>query len=162
VATKTLAPPVDHGRAAVELTLAVKRLRSRLRAESTDSEPWTVSQLSTLARIVRNGPATASQLAQVEHVRPQSIAEIVAALKAGGLIAAKPDPNDGRKNVLRATAAGRRLVESVSATREAWLARAIETVVDQRRNTVLAETIALLNDLAECDADAGTPSRRRS
>src|SRR5215510_13934842 len=99
----------------------MKRLRARLRSESRSAEGWTTSQLSALARIVREGPVTASALAVAEHVRPQSIGEIVGALKLGGLVAATPDPNDGRKTLLSATAAGRKLVRSVTELREAWL-----------------------------------------
>jgi DNA-binding MarR family transcriptional regulator len=144
---------VDTAVASVELTLAMKRLRARLRSESRSAEGWTISQLSALARIVREGPVTASTLAVAEHVRPQSIAEIVAALKAGRLIVAAPDPSDGRKSLLRATAAGRRLVDSVHESREAWLARAIEVVVDDDRRQALTDAIWLLNALAECDPD---------
>jgi DNA-binding MarR family transcriptional regulator len=155
-------PPeaIDAAGAAAELSVAIKRLRSRLRAESMPSDQWTISQLSVLARLVRDGPATASRLAQAEHVRPQSIAEIVGALRAGDLVAAKPDPTDGRKTLLRPTAGGRRLVQSVWASREAWLARAIESVVDESRRASLADAIGLLNDLAEFET-AGPVRRRR-
>jgi DNA-binding MarR family transcriptional regulator len=139
--------------ASVELTLAMTRLRARLRAESRSAEGWTTSQLSALARIVREGPVTASALAVAEHVRPQSIGEIVAALKGGGLVAATPDPNDGRKTLLSATAAGRKLVRSLAELREAWLTRAIEAVVDESRRHELTAAVALLNSLAECDPD---------
>jgi DNA-binding MarR family transcriptional regulator len=143
----------DAAAASVELTLAMTRLRARLRSESRSAEGWTTSQLSALARIVREGPVTASALAVAEHVRPQSIAEIVAALKAGGLVAATPDPSDGRKTLLSATAAGRKLVRSVTELREAWLTRAIEAVVDDSRRRALTEAIALLTSLAEWDTD---------
>jgi DNA-binding MarR family transcriptional regulator len=148
----------DPAASAADLTLAMKRFRSRLRAESLPSDGWTISQLSVLARLVREGPATASRLAQAEHVRPQSIADIVGALRAGGLVAAKPDPTDGRKTLLRATAAGRRLVQQVWASREDWLAHAIDAVVDERRRAVLSDAITLLNDLADFE---GVPTRRR-
>jgi DNA-binding MarR family transcriptional regulator len=151
---------LDTAAASVELTLAMKRLRARLRSESETAERWTISQLSALARILREGPVTASALAVAEHVRPQSIAEIVTALKAGGLVVATPDPTDGRKNLLRATAAGRRLVTSVLESREAWLARAIDVVVDDSRREALTDAIALLNALAECDPDDRRPRRR--
>jgi DNA-binding MarR family transcriptional regulator len=144
---------VDPAAASVELSLAMKRLRARLRSESETSEGWTISQLSALARIVREGPVTASGLAAAEHVRPQSIAEIVAALRAGGLVGARPDPTDGRKTLLRATAAGRKVVASVRESRQAWLARAISEVVDGRRSDALIHAISLLNALAEWDPD---------
>jgi DNA-binding MarR family transcriptional regulator len=152
--------PVDTAAASVELTLAMKRLRARLRSESETAERWTISQLSALARIVREGPVTASALAAAEHVRPQSIAEIVTALKAGGLVAATPDPTDRRKSLLRATAAGRKLVASVLESREAWLARAIETVVDDKRRQALTDAISLLNALAECETGSARPRVR--
>src|SRR5262249_6969634 len=144
---------VDTAVASVELTLAMKRLRARLRSESRTAGGWTISQLSALARIVREGPTTASALAVAEHVRPQSIAEIVAALKAGGLVTAASDPTDGRKTLLRPTAAGRKLVASVLESREAWWARTLDAVLGARRRRALTDTISLLNELAECDPD---------
>jgi DNA-binding MarR family transcriptional regulator len=156
------APTVDVDEASVELAFALKRLRARLRAEARPSEGWTISQLAALGRIVREGPTTASQLAQAEHVRPQSMGEIVAALKAADLVSAEPDPGDGRKLLLRATNAGRQLVKQRSKSREEWLATAIESLVGQRRADALLDTIVLLNALADWDIDEpSTPGRRR-
>jgi DNA-binding MarR family transcriptional regulator len=151
VSRKPVAPsPVDASQA-VALGLAVKRLRARLRAESATTSGWTISQLSTLARIVNEGPITASALAQVEHVRPQSIAEILATLKTDRLVSAAPDPTDGRKSLISATAEGREVVRSVSASREAWLSRAIDSVLEPGEHATLDAAIELLNRLAECD-----------
>ena len=147
----------EGAKSAVELGLTITRLRARLRAESTTTTGWTISQLSTLARIIKEGPITASQLAQAEHVRPQSIAEIVTALKTDGLVVARRDPSDGRKALITATAAGKRLIESVSASREAWLAWAIEAVVAPGERRALEKTIDLLNRLAACDLRVAQP-----
>ena len=152
----TPSPPAEAS-TAVDLGLAVKRLRARMRAESLPADGWTISQLSTLARIVEHGPITASALAQAEHVRPQSIADIVAVLKAEGLTVAAPDATDGRKVLLSASADGRRLIESVRVSREAWLARAIEAVVEPTEHAVLEQAIDLLRRLAECDLHTATP-----
>ena len=85
-------------RGAVRVELQIHpRLRARLRAESAPRDmSWNWSQLTTLGRLVVDGPATTSDLAQAEHLRRQSMAEIVAALRAGGLVESKPDPSDGR------------------------------------------------------------------
>ena len=147
---------VDVDEAAVELTFALKRLRARLRAEARPAEGWTISQLAALGRIVREGPTTASRLAQAEHVRPQSMGEIVATLKAAELVSAEPDPNDGRKSLLRATKAGERLITKRTQSREAWLARAIEALVEPERNGVLLDSIVLLNALADWGIDDAT------
>ncbi|HSZ47133.1 MAG TPA: hypothetical protein VK823_17475, partial [Streptosporangiaceae bacterium] len=64
--------------AAEELMKAMTRLRARLRAESAPSDmSWNWSQLTALARLVLDGPATTSDLAQAEHVRRQSMGEII-------------------------------------------------------------------------------------
>jgi DNA-binding MarR family transcriptional regulator len=135
--------------AAVRLGLAVKRVRARMRAESTTAEGWTISQLSTLARIIERGPVTASELARSEHVRPQSVAEIVTTLKADGLIATEADPADRRKVLLVATGEGREVVKAMSASREAWLVRAIEAVVEPGELADLDKAIELLDRLAD-------------
>jgi DNA-binding MarR family transcriptional regulator len=134
---------------AVRLGLAIKRIRARMRAESATAEGWTISQLSTLARIIERGPVTASELARSEHVRPQSVAEIVTTLKADGLITAEADPADRRKVLLVATDEGRAVVEAVSASRKAWLARAIDAVLAPDELADLDAAIELLDRLAD-------------
>jgi DNA-binding MarR family transcriptional regulator len=152
---------IDVEEAAVELALALKRLRARLRAEARPAEGWTISQLSALRRLVGDGPTTASRLARAEHVRPQSMAAIVATLRDGELLTAAPDPADGRKTVLRATAAGRRLVQARSESRDAWLAGAIDDLAERGRAGALADAIELLNALADWRVDTPTPAASR-
>jgi DNA-binding MarR family transcriptional regulator len=142
--------------AAVELGLAVTRFRARMRAETATAEGWTISQLSTLSRLIKEGPMTASALAQAEHVRPQSIAEMVAVLRDDGLVAAEPDPTDRRKSLLTATEAGHRLVDDVKAARGTWLAQAIDAVIRPEARGDLAIAIDVLNRLAECELGADT------
>ena len=113
-----------------ELTSAMTRLRARLRSETAPEEmPWTWSQLTTLARVSKEGPTTASALAQAEHVRRQSMAETLAALRDHGLIVTEQDPNDGRKTLISASAEGHALTATIPAAREAWLAGAIRTLL---------------------------------
>jgi DNA-binding MarR family transcriptional regulator len=150
-----------HEATAVELALAVKRLRARMRAESAAAEGWTLSQLSTLSRIVEQGPLTASALAQSEHVRPQSIAEMVTTLKADGLVRTTADPTDGRKVLLLATDEGRAVVEAVKTSRRAWLAQAIDHVVAPEELAILGQAIEILNRVADCDLDSAEPKSWR-
>jgi DNA-binding MarR family transcriptional regulator len=112
-----------------------------------------------MVRVINEGPITVSALAQAEHVRPQSMTDTVVALKAKDLVVAKQDPTDGRKTLLSATAKGRRLVRSVGKSREAWLAQAIEAVLDPEEVQDLLRAVEILNRLAECElrpaADVG-------
>jgi DNA-binding MarR family transcriptional regulator len=133
------------------LPQAMVRLRARLRAESTPGDMrWTWSQLSTLHRIATEGPTTVSALANAEHVRPQSMAETVAALRRDGLVAAKPDPTDGRKTLMAITASGRKLLSSVIPIREAWLERAIDEQLTPADCRTLLKAADIMERLADC------------
>src|SRR5882757_5873036 len=130
---------------AVELTKAMMRLRARLRSESAPDEmPWTWSQLTTLGRVVELEPTTTSALAQAEHVRRQSMAETLSALRAHGLITSGPDPSDGRKMLMSATPEGRELIATIPAAREAWLAGALRRLLQPGEQQVLLQAAAIM------------------
>ena len=134
-----------------QLPHAMVRLRARLRAESTPRDMrWTWSQISTLNRIAEEGPTTVSSLAAAEHVRPQSMAETVAALRQAGLVAAKSDPTDGRKTLVSATSAGRKLISNITPVREAWLEAAIEQNLTPAERRTLLKAAFIMERLAEC------------
>jgi DNA-binding MarR family transcriptional regulator len=141
--------------AAVRLAVVVKRLRSRMREESgATSVGLSVAQLSIFSRLMNEGPATAASLAAAEHVSQQAIAQSLAGLKADGLVSVKPDPADGRKSLLSVTAAGRRLFDSIMASRDDWLIRAIEAAISPAERAALDQGIELLERLSEVDLKA--------
>jgi len=138
--------------AATELMQAMTRLRARLRAESAPSEmPWTWSQIMTLGRIVREGTTTTSALAHAEHVRRQSMAETVAALRADGLVSFDQDPNDGRKTLISATAKGQALSATIPAARETWLVGAIRELLTPEDQELLVRAAAVMNRMSDSD-----------
>jgi DNA-binding MarR family transcriptional regulator len=142
----------QQAQTATELMKAMTRLRARLRSESAPTEmEWTWSQLTTLGRIVAEGPTTMSELAHAEHVRRQSMAETVAALRAHDLVTAAQDPDDGRKTLITATAKGRSLLETIPAAREAWLAAAIAKALGPGEEQALLKAAAIMNRVADAD-----------
>jgi DNA-binding MarR family transcriptional regulator len=149
----TAVPPApDAPRAAVQLSVALSRLRSRLREESGSRKTGlTVSQLAAMQRIIDAGATTASALAAAEHVSQQAMAQNIAALRGAGLVRSQPDPGDGRKVLLSATDQGRALFARLHETREAWLARAIDAVVGPEERADLQAAISLLERLAGAD-----------
>lgn len=68
------------------------------------------AQLSALSVLVFAGPRTLGELAAAEAVRPPTMSRVVAALVRARLVARRPDPGDGRRAILAATAAGRGLM----------------------------------------------------
>lgn len=142
--------------AATRLRLALKRLRARLREEASASATGlSISELSILQRLRLEGPSTAASLAAAEHVSQQAIAQSVAPLKSAGLVRAQPDPQDGRKSLISITDAGLAIRESVVASRDSWLARAIDATIDPEERAALDKAIELLERLADADPGGG-------
>jgi DNA-binding MarR family transcriptional regulator len=131
---------------------AMTRLRARLRTEAPIGDlPVTWSHLTVLHRVIEEGPVTATELAQAEHVRRQSMAETLTGLRAGGLITDQRDPGDGRKVLISATQAGRDLVERSSATREAWLTKAIAATLGPEELRVLYQAAQIMDRLSDAE-----------
>jgi DNA-binding MarR family transcriptional regulator len=142
----------DTAATAVRLSVALTRLRARLREEAgMTASGFTISQLAILNRIIDVGPTTAAALAITEHVSQQAIAQSVAALKEAGLVAGARDASDGRKVLISATAAGHQLFDSLMASRKAWLVHAIDAVISSNERAALDITIELLERLARAD-----------
>jgi DNA-binding MarR family transcriptional regulator len=133
-------------RGARELRIVLSRLRRRLK-ETSDPRDLTASQTSVLSRLSKDGAATASELAAAERVRPQSMAAILAALDERGLIARRPDPGDGRRQLVSLSDAGRELVEDKRRAGEEWLARALQERFTESERHSLIEALALLERL---------------
>ena len=68
-------------------------------------------RLSLLSVLVLRGPATITELAEVEQVKPPTISRMVKDMEWAGLVGRRPDPNDGRVQRIRATAEGRAVLE---------------------------------------------------
>ncbi|MGF6468237.1 DNA-binding MarR family transcriptional regulator [Paraburkholderia youngii] len=133
---------------AEDLRVLVGKLRRRLREESHVGD-FTPSQVQVLNLLEREGPATVTALARAHGMRPQSMGETLAALKAAGLVNGAPDPNDGRQTVLSLTPSFRKKVKASRAAREDWLYRTIQTRFTQAEQQQLATGVDLLKRLVD-------------
>ena len=96
---------LDPNEVASALQLSISLLVRRLR-QSAGSDELTMPEQSTLARLERGGPASASDLARAEQVTPQAVGPLVAGLEERGLVMRCPDPKDGRRVLLSVTESG--------------------------------------------------------
>ncbi len=77
------------------------------------------------------------------------MATILAGLTRHGLIRRTPDPEDGRRQVISLTAAGRRRAQSDRQVREEWLARTMQERYSERERRVILDALALLQRLTD-------------
>lgn len=149
--------PQQSAATAQRLNDSMKRLRARLRTESGQhSTGLTATQLGVLAGVVREGPVTAARLASVEHVSAQAIAQSLAVLKDAGLVRSEPDPQDGRRKLMRPAPSATELIEKLLTGRSAFLARALEKVVAPDELADVEKAIELLDRLASADLSDGS------
>ncbi len=130
-----------------ELRIAVMRLARRMRLERA-SDSYTVSQLSALATLEREGALTPGALAAAEKVQPPSMTRIVASLELAGLAARTPHPTDGRQVLLTVTAEGTKLLAVDRRRRDAWLAKRLAELGESERAT-LHSAAEILGRLAQ-------------
>ncbi|OLL28979.1 MarR family transcriptional regulator [Burkholderia sp. SRS-W-2-2016] len=133
---------------AEDLRVLAGKLRRRLREESHVGD-FTPSQVQVLNLLEREGPATVTALARSLGMRPQSMGETLAVLKAAGLVSGAPDPNDGRQTVLSLTPTFRKKVKASRAAREDWLYRTIQTRFTPTEQHQLATGVDLLKRLVD-------------
>lgn len=134
--------------AARDLRVLFSRLRRRL-LEVATADDLTPSQTAVLIRLVKDGPASTSQLAGAERVRPQSMATTLAGLDRHGMIVRTPDPEDGRRQLVDLTPLGRRHGENDRKAREEWLVRAMQDRYSEPERRVVNEALTLLSRLTD-------------
>ena len=129
-----------------ELRLAVHRLTRRLR-QQTPTDDLTLSQLSALTVIWRDGPLTAGDLDAKEQVKAPSITRVLTTLEEFGLIERMGNPRDGRQVLVQITPLGGNRMSEFIRAKEVWLEQELAALTQQDRD-VLARAAVLLDQLA--------------
>lgn len=135
-------PPDAHEATALaaDLREALRPLWRQLNAHRTLS----MGKVGILSRLDRRGAMTATDLAALERISHQAVANAVRELEEMGLVSRSPDPDDRRRALVTLTGAGR---DRLAAERDAgqdWLARAVATELDDAERAALATAVPLL------------------
>ncbi len=133
---------------AATLKLAVGRIARKLRQAHAVGDT-TLSEVSVLARLERDGPDSPGALAELERVRPQAMATTLAALEQRGLVSREPDPSDRRRVVMTVTDAGRTVIRDRRSESVQGLANAIEAEFTLAERHELVTALSLIERLAE-------------
>jgi DNA-binding MarR family transcriptional regulator len=128
---------------ASDLSLAVMRLARQLRFRRPQS-PVSLSQLSALATLFKEGPMTPGALAIRERVRPPSMTRVIASLADLRFVDRVPHPDDGRQVLVSVSDAGADLLEAERQASQEWLAQRLESLASDQRDTLRAAAALIL------------------
>jgi DNA-binding MarR family transcriptional regulator len=128
---------------ASDLSLAVMRLARQLRFRRPQS-PVSLSQLSALATLAKEGAMTPGALAIRERVRPPSMTRIIASLADLGFVDRVAHPDDGRQVLVSVSDAGADLLEAERRASREWLAQRLETLANAERDILRAAAELIL------------------
>ncbi|MDQ2812204.1 MAG: MarR family transcriptional regulator [Actinomycetota bacterium] len=140
-----MSDPVDKEivDAVARLRLVVRALNRRAQAETGPGSPTRTEQ-AVLAWLDDRGVLTASVLASLEQIRPQSMAQTIDAVERRGWVERSADPDDRRQALITLTEAGRIALDRGRRLRQAWILEAIRTRLDAQEQHALIAAIGLL------------------
>jgi DNA-binding MarR family transcriptional regulator len=124
------------GRLASDLSLAVIRLARQLRFRRPDSHV-SLSQLSALSTLAKEGPMTPGVLAEKERVRPPSMTRVIGTLCELGLVARMAHPDDRRQVLVSVSPAGVELIEAERRASQEWLSKRLAKLAPEQREALL-------------------------
>ncbi len=141
--TQTVVRRTDTASVASALRLSVMRMARRLRAERSEGNYLSATQLAAIATLDRHGPLTPGELAAHEKVQPPSITRTIAALELAGLVARTPHPTDRRQAFVAISDAGSRLLAEDRRQRDVWLAQRLRDLTPDEVRTLKAAAVLL-------------------
>src|SRR3984957_7900135 len=140
-------PPKRLASDAALLRSAVSGLQRRLRAQD-DNGNISPTGLGILGRLLRTGVANATEIAQLEHLQPQSLTRALKSLHDDGLIDRWIDEDDRRRTSLAITPKGEALLRETIRNRIAWLARVMESRLTADERATLRAAAGLMERIA--------------
>ncbi len=130
----------------------MRRMRS-LRADHGVS----AAKLSLLGRLLRaGGPLTATDLAALEQLQPQSLTRIIADLDGLGFITRRQSDKDRRQIEIEITVSGADLMRRDAHRQNIWLAEAMAERLTPAERAILGLAAELLDRLSELSTEPVT------
>jgi DNA-binding MarR family transcriptional regulator len=112
------------------------RLARQLRFRRPDSSV-SLSQLSALSTLAKEGAMTPGALAIRERVRPPSMTRVIASLAELGFVARSAHPADGRQVLVSVSPSGTQLIEAERKASQEWLKDRLSQLDDEQRKALL-------------------------
>jgi DNA-binding MarR family transcriptional regulator len=140
--SRPTSPTREVDAVADRLHSAAIHLLRRLRVED-EALGISAPRLSALSVLVFAGPRRVGELAEAEQVEPPTMTRLVDGMERDGYVARRPDPQDRRAVIVRATAKGVRALRKGRAQRVEALAAGLRSL-SQGDLTALSRAIDVL------------------
>jgi DNA-binding MarR family transcriptional regulator len=146
--SKKQTPNGENVHGATKVRRSVTHLARRLRGLRSD-HGISGSKLAILGWLFRQGtPMTATDLARLERLQPQSLTRIIAELDEQGLIRRTPDATDGRQILIEISQAGKDLLVVDAHRQNQWLMEVMAATMTKAEREILVIAADLLDKLA--------------
>ena len=133
---------------ATTLHRSVMRLFRQLRA-TRPASGLTLSKLSVLGHLYREGLTTATDLAGYLRIQPQSLTRQIADLERRGLLVRRENASDRRESLLEITDEGTRLLLDDIGKQRSALARVMTQSLSPAEQEILRLAAGLMDRLGE-------------
>ncbi len=127
-----------------ELAAALLEVSAMLVRQMPNRYGMTLTTMSTLGRLEREGPMRITALAAAEGVTQPSMTQLVQKLQRAGLLIRLPDPQDGRVCLVEVTEAGRTMLAQRRRDGQDWLGERIAALPVGERDELDAAVRAAL------------------
>jgi len=125
---------MDATTVASRLRMAMTRMVRRLKRQTPGEH--SASAISALATLGRLGSVTVGELAQAEGISRPSMTVLVGSLLEQGLVSKQPDASDGRLVRVKATSAGKAVLQASRTRRTAYLAQRLSRLDGSQLRTL--------------------------
>jgi DNA-binding MarR family transcriptional regulator len=144
---------LDSLKTAVELHRSALKIARKLQSHRS-AAVLSLSKLTILGELHREGVCTAAAMASALRLQPQSLTRVLAALERQSLIARRPNSSDRRESLIQITAEGEALLAADVLARRVRLAEAISATLTPTEQQFLRIAAGLMDRLASSLEDS--------
>jgi DNA-binding MarR family transcriptional regulator len=134
---------------AMELRSVVGRLYKKIRKDALKDSNFSLTEISTLSLLSKQGDMLPSELALAENITSQSMSTILNHLQEAGYISRIISKEDKRKVIIRISVSGNKQINQIREQLTETLASAIDEIFSKEEKKQLKKSIELLNRLAD-------------
>lgn len=125
----------------------VAAIHKGLRKQSSTISTYSMTEIETIAHLMRNPVLLPTELAALTRIKTQSMSQILAKLEGQSVIKRTPSKEDKRKVYISLTLFGKKMIEQTRYERDEWLKGVIEKSLTDKEKELLIKALPVLNKL---------------